>query len=109
MVPAYRVVAHFVKQARKLPEDEGLHSLETQLRRYVRSSLSPLYGSYAEIGERWAVTQLGDPNLDSLATALKAAELSSPRGVVEEALRRSTGLLPRPDLSARFLLLPGDG
>ena len=109
VVPAYRVVAHFVKQARKLPEDEGLHSLETQPRRYVRSSLSPLHGSYAEIGERWAVTQLGDPNLDSLATALKAAELSSPRGVVEEALRRSTGLLPRPDLSARFLLLPGDG
>ena len=109
VVPAYRVVAHFVKQVRKLPESESLDSLEQKVRHYVRNSLSPLHGSYAEIGERWAVTQLGDPDLDILARALQVAEATAPRAAVEEALRRSTQLLPRPDLSARFLLLPGDG
>jgi hypothetical protein len=109
VVPAYRVVAHFVKQARKLPEDESLDSLEQKVRQYVRSSLSPLHGSYAEIGERWAVAQLGDPDLDALAAALMEGEKCAPRKAVEGALQKSTQLLPRPDLSARFLLLPGDG
>lgn len=93
VVPAYRVVAHF----------------EKQVRQYVRSSLSPLHGSYVEIGERWAVTQLGDPDLDSLAEAILLADKAGPKGVVEGALRCATHLLPRPDLSARCLLLPGDG
>ena len=109
VVPAYRVVAHFVKQVRALPADESLDSLEQKVRNYVRNSLSPLHGSYAEIGERWAVTQLGDPDLDTLAEALQEADKASPRKAVEEALRESNQLLPRPDLSARFLLLPGDG
>ena len=109
MVPAYRVVAHFVKQVRTLPQDEALDSLERKVRNYVRNSLSPLHGSYAEIGERWAVTQLGEPDLDTLAEALQAADRSSPRKAVEESLWESNQLLPRPDMSARFLLLPGDG
>ena len=109
VVPAYRVVAHFVKQVRKLPGADSLDSLEQKVRQYMRNSLSALHGSYAEIGERWAVTQLGDPDLDSLAEALQVAERASPKKAVEEALWRSTQLLPRPDLSARFLLLPGDG
>ena len=79
VVPAYRVVAHFVKQVRKLPESESLDSLEQKVRHYVRNSLSPLHGSYAEIGERWAVTQLGDPDLDILARALQVAEATAPR------------------------------
>ena len=59
-VPAYRAVAHFVKQVRKLPESRSLATLEQKVRRYVCNALSPLHGSYAEIGERWAVTQIGD-------------------------------------------------
>ena len=86
-----------------------LDSLETKVRQYVRSSLSPLHSSYVEIGERWAVTQLGDPDLDSLAEAILSADKAGPKGVVEGALRCATHLLPRPDLSARCLLLPGDG
>ena len=109
VVPAYRVVAHFVKQVRRLPESESLDSLEQKVRKYVRSSLSPLHGSYAEIGERWAVAQLGDPDLDILAEALQEADKAAPRRVVEEALLRSAQFLPRPDLAARYLLLPGDG
>ena len=109
VVPAYRVVAHFVKQVRKLPADQSLDSLEHQVRQYVRNSLSGLQGSYAEIGERWAVTQLGDPDLGILAEGLRAADRAAPRQAVEEALLRATQILPRPDLSTRFLLLPGDG
>ena len=109
VVPAYRVVAHFVKQVRKVPEAGSLDSLERKVRQYVRNSLSPLHGSYAEIGERWAVTQLGDPDLETLAQALQRADKAAPRKTVEEALRESVRLLPRPDLTARFLLFPGDG
>lgn len=109
VVPAYRVVAHFVKQVRKLPQADPLDSLEQKVRQYVRSSLSALHGSYADIGERWAVTQLGDPDLDVLGEALQLADKTGPKQAVEDALRKSTRLLPRPDLSARFLLLPGDG
>lgn len=109
VVPAYRVVAHFVKQAWKEPEGDRLDSLEGKVRSYIRNSLSALHGSYADIGERWAVTQLGDPDLGALAEALQAADVAEPRKAVEEALGRSTELLPRPDLVARFILLPGDG
>ena len=108
VVPAYRVVAHFVKQVRKEPGAQALDSLEGKVRQYVRNSLSVLHGSYADIGERWSVTQLGDPDMDALAEALKVAENAAPRKAVEEALSESILLLPRPDLSARFLLLPGD-
>ena len=109
VVPAYRVIAHFARQVRALPTLERLDSLEEKVRQYVRNSLSPLHGSYAEIGERWAVTQLGDPDVDRLSAALYTAEQAAPRKAVEDALRRSSELLPRPDLSARVLLLPGDG
>ena len=109
VVPAYRVVAHFVKQVKKLPQTDPLDSLEQKVRQYVRSSLSALHGSYADIGERWAITQLGDPELDVFGDALQLADKTEPKQAVEQALRKSTQLLPRPDLSARFLLLPGDG
>ncbi len=109
VVPAYRVVSHFVKQVRKLPEDQALDTLEQRVRQYVRSALSLLHGSYAEIGERWAVSQLGDPDLDTLAGALQDTEKADPKVAIEEALWSASQLLPRPDLSARFLLLPGDG
>ncbi len=117
VVPAYRVVAHLVKQARKLSEanapsagpGQALDSLEQKVRQYVRSALSSLHGAYSEIGERWAVAQLGDPALDTLAEALEVADKAAPKRTVAEALRRCTQLLPQPDLSARFLLFPGDG
>ena len=108
-VPAYRVVAHFVKQVKKLEPESALDALELKVRQYVRSLLAPLHGSWAEIGERWAVAQLGDPDLETLGQALQAADKDSPRSVVEDALRVGSQLLPRPDLAARFLLLPGDG
>ena len=97
-MPAYRVVAHFVKQVKKMPPESALDALELKVRKYVRSSLSPLHGSYAEIGERWAITQLGDPDLETLGGALQAADLESPRTYVEDALRAGSQLLPRPDL-----------
>ena len=99
VVPAYRVVAHFLKQARGLTGDQALDALEHKVREYVRNSLSPLHGSYAEIGERWAVTQLGDPNLDVLGEALRMADSAAPRTVVEDALGRSV----QPSAQARPL------
>ena len=84
VVPAYRVVAHFVKQVRNASKADPLDSLEQKVRQYVRSSLAPLHGSYAEIGERWAVTQLGDPDLDTLAEALQVADKAAPRKAVEK-------------------------
>ena len=109
VVPAYRVVAHFIRQVGEMEGDRALDYLEQKLRQYVRSSLSSLQGPYAEIGERWAVTQLGDPDPATLAEALKTADKAAPRRAIEDALGKCTRLLPRPDLSARFLLLPGDG
>ena len=109
VVPAYRVVAHFVKLAKDLPEEEGLEFLQGHVRQYVRNSLSVLHGGYADIGERWALSHLGDPSIPVLGRALRESDQAEPRKVVEDALHRCAALLPRPDLSARFLLLPGDG
>ena len=109
VIPAYRVVAHFVREVQGLPRDAALDTLEGKVRQYVRHLLSGMQASYADVGERSAVTQLGDPDLEVLAAALRRAEAAAPKRVVEEALRRSAEVLPRPDLAARVLLLPGDG
>jgi uncharacterized protein YjaZ len=142
VVPAYRVVAHFVKRAqsiaqgklleatpartpglpfvlprqseaaplhRRTPNDHALDSLERHLGDYVRHMLSGADSSYVELGVRWAVTQLGDPDLDALALALEQAEKAGAKGLVESALRQASAALPRPDLAAKVLLLPGDG
>ena len=79
VVPAYRVVAHFVKQAANVAADHPLDSLERKLRHYVRNSLSALHGAYADVGERWTVTQLGDPDLAVLDEALPSEGPGPPR------------------------------
>ena len=109
VVPAYRVVTRFAKQSIGLPFEEGVDLLERNVRDYVRSLLSMLHPSIMELGERSAVTQLGDPDPDGLIAALSELEAGSPKAVAERALAESSVLLPRPDLNSRVFLLPGDG
>lgn len=109
VVPAYRVVRHFVREVRGLPWEEALAALERRLWRYLVTLLSGVPGPMAETGVRTALVQLGDPDLDALDSALQALDRPSAKGVAEEALRRCAQALPRPDLNARILLLPGDG
>ena len=109
VIPAYRVVTKFAKQAQGLPFEESVNSLEQDLRDYVRNLLSMLHPSFTELGERSAITQLGDPDPDSLMEALGELEAGSPKAIVESALAECVQSLPRPDLSARVFLLPGDG
>ena len=109
VIPAYRVVTKFAKEARGLPAEEGADLLEQNLRVYVRNLLSMLHPSITELGERSAVTQLGDPDPDALVAALEKLEEGSPRTVVAQAIAESSERLPRPDLNARVFLLPGDG
>jgi uncharacterized protein YjaZ len=97
------------KQARGLPFEEAASSLEGKLREYVRNILSMLHPSIMELGERSAATQLGDPDPDALIAALSALEAGSPKAIVERTLSDCTEHLPRPDLSSRVFLFPGDG
>ena len=109
VIPAYRVVTNFARQARGLPFEEGAEQLERNLRQYVRNLLSMLHPSIADLGERSAVAQLGDPDPGSLIDALGVLEKGSPKAIAEEALAQCSKRLPRPDLNARIFLLPGDG
>ena len=109
VIPSYRVVTTFARQARKLPAEEALSSLEDKLREYVRNQFSMLHQSIMDLGERSVITQLGDPDLDRLIEALGEIEKGQPKSVVERALAACSERLPRPDLNARVLLLPGDG
>jgi uncharacterized protein YjaZ len=109
VTPAYRVVAKFAREARGLPVEDGVDYLERSLRAYVHQQLSSLQAVLPELGERSAVAQLGDPEIEALIKALDALEKSDPRNLVEEALSLSTASLPCHDLNARILLLPGDG
>jgi uncharacterized protein YjaZ len=99
----------FAKKARGLPFEEGVTLLESSLREYVRNILSMLHPSIVELGERSAVTQLGDPDPDLLIEALAELEKGSPRSIIEDAIDEASRHLPRPDLNARVLILPGDG
>ena len=112
VVPAYRLVGHFAEQALAGTAVEGrepIDAFQTRLSTYMGRLLAGLDPSLAQIGRRWAISQVGDPDLDSLIRATLAADKSSPRTVVESALVRCGEFLPRPDLSARFVLLLGDG
>ena len=109
IVPAYRLVGYFAEQARQQTDEEPLAYFHDRLRLYLRRLLSGMRGSFAEIGERWAMSQAGDPNLAVLAQAAQTADNGAPRSVVEEALARCAQALPRPDLSSRVVLLLGDG
>ncbi len=109
VIPAYRVVAKFVKEVQHLPLDPALDALGQKVQSYVHSLLTMVPPSFAELGQRSAVTQMGDPDLDSLSMALEELEASSVKTLAEETLGRCSEALPRPDMDARVLLLPGDG
>ena len=109
VIPAYRVVMKFAKQAHQVPIGEGADLLEHNLREYVRNLLSMLNPSFVELGERSTVTQLGDPNPSDLIRALDELEAASPKTLVEGALEACNRALPRPDLNSRVFLFPGDG
>ena len=109
VIPAYRVVAKFARDVQGLPWEEALDVLEEKLRAYVHHQLSVAQASPLELGVRTALTQLGDPAPEALASTLETLEEGNPRALVEGALARSSEVLSRPDLNARVLLLPGDG
>ena len=109
VVPAYRIIKRFVRDVEGLAYDEMLDTLEAKVRTYVHHLLAGTSSSYAELGQRTALTQLGDPDLDVLVHALDTIEAGGPKAIVEEALQRCAQALPRPDLTARVVLLPGDG
>ena len=109
VIPAYRVVAKFARQVQGLPFEEGIDSFERNVREYVRNLLSMLHPSIMGLGERSAVTQLGDPNPEELILALDKLEAGSPKAVVERALAKCSEHLSRPDLNSRVFLFPGDG
>jgi uncharacterized protein YjaZ len=109
VIPAYRVVKRFVKDIEGVPADAALDSLWANLRTYVNHMLSLTDAPFADLGQRMAVSQLGDPDLGGLADALGSLESGRAKELAEEALHRCAMALPRPDLSARVVLLPGDG
>ena len=62
VIPAYKVIAKSARQALGLPFEEAVDRLEQGLRSYIRDLLSNLHSSFIDLGERSAVSQLGDPN-----------------------------------------------
>ena len=109
VIPAYRVIKRFAKDVEGLASDAMLDTLETKVRTYVQHLLSGTPGSFADLGQRTALTHLGDPDLQVLGHALEEIESGGAKAIVEEALQRCAQALPRPDLAARVLILPGDG
>ncbi|MDA0769206.1 MAG: DUF2268 domain-containing putative Zn-dependent protease [Chloroflexi bacterium] len=108
VVPAHRVVAKFARQAMHLSPSEAGDAIEQELRPYVRNLLSNLHPSFAELGERSAITHLGDPDPGKLVQALSEMEAGRAKEIAEEALRIAATHLPRPDINARVVILPGD-
>ena len=109
VVPAYRVIKKFVRDVEGLPQETAWDRLEERLRTYIHHSLSSAQSSFPELGQRMAVAQLGDPDLQKLSLALEEMDADGAKALVEEALHGCTATLPRPDLNGRILLLPGDG
>ena len=109
VVPAYKVIEKSARQALGLPIEEAVDKLEEGLRSYVRDLLSNLHPTFIDLGERSAVAQLGDPNPKELLEAIGDLESGAPRDIVEDALSECAKHLPRSDIDARVLLLPGDG
>ncbi|MCI0812304.1 MAG: hypothetical protein J4N27_00305 [Chloroflexi bacterium] len=109
VVPAHRVVAKFAQQASHLDASDAGDAIEQELRPYVRSLLSNLNPSFVELGVRSAITQLGDPDPRRLVEALSQLEEGRAKEIAEEALHTAAVHLPRPDINARVVLLPGDG
>ena len=52
--------------------------------------------------------KLGDPDLTRFQEDIARLDAGQPRSIVEGAIQAASGALPRPDLSARMFLFPGD-
>ncbi len=109
VVPAYRLEGHFAEQALNQVEQLPVESFQQRLRLYVRRLLAGEQPAFIDIGERWAMTQTGEPDLNAFIRAVNATDALSPRSIVEDTLVKCSYALPRPDLSARVVILMGDG
>lgn len=109
VVPAYRVVAMFARQAIGLNPSEAGDAIEQKLRPYVKNLLSNLHPSFLELGERSVITHLGDPDPDGLVQALSELEDGGAKEIAEQAIQNAAEHLPRTDINARVVILPGDG
>ena len=109
VIPSYRVMMHLARRASDLDYAEALDSLENGMRDYVRTQLAQMHTSLVELGVRSVIGQLGDPEPDQLRETLTELDDSRPQEVARQALEIASRSLPRPDLSARMFIFPGDG
>ena len=109
VIPSYRVMMHLARRASDLDYAEALDSLENGMRDYVRTQLAQMHTSLVELGVRSIIGQLGDPEPDQLRETLTELDDSRPQEVARQALEVASRSLPRPDLSARMFIFPGDG
>ena len=109
VVPAYKLEGYFAEQALNQVEQPPLELFKQRLRLYVRRLLAGEQPAFIDIGERWTLTQTGDPELNAFIRAVNATDAVAPRGIVEQTLVRCSQELPRPDLSSRVVILMGDG
>ena len=79
VTPAYRVVAKFAREARGLPTEDSVDYLERNLRAYIHHQFSSLQTVLPELGERSAIAQLGDPDVEALTRALDVLEGGDPK------------------------------
>jgi uncharacterized protein YjaZ len=109
VVPAYRVVSKFAHLAIGLNPSEAGDAIEQELRPYVKNLLANLHPSFLDLGERSVITHLGDPDPDALVQALSELESGGAKEIAEQAIQNAAAHLPRPDINARVVILPGDG
>lgn len=109
VIPSYRVMLHLARRASGLDYAEALDFMENGMRDYVRTQLAQMHSSLVELGVRSVIGQLGDPEPEQLTKALTELDDSRPQQVVRQALETASRSLPRPDLSARMFIFPGDG
>lgn len=109
VIPSYRVIMHLARRASGLDYAEALDSLEHGMRDYVRTQLAQMHSSLVELGVRSVIGQLGDPEPGQLRETLAELDDSRPQEVARQALDIASRSLPRPDLSARMFIFPGDG
>jgi uncharacterized protein YjaZ len=109
VIPSYRVMLHLARRASGLDYAEALDSMENGMRDYVRTQLAQMHSSLVELGVRSVIGQLGDPEPEQLMKVLTELDDSRPQEVTRQALEVASRTLPRPDLSARMFIFPGDG
>ena len=109
VIPSYRVMRRLARRAGGLPYAAALDSLEQGTRDYVRTQLAQMHASLVELGVRSVIGQLGDPEPGQLIDALDQLNDARPQAIVQDSLAIASRSLPRPDLSARMFIFPGDG